>query len=100
MKIVKWSNRKIKIYFNEKKVQELTEKRKYYVFGFLDKQEDIIYIRSKMSLGATRRCIWHELFHILFLSMGTLDDESLVETCARFTNEIFDRNKWIRELYK
>lgn len=101
MKIVKMGSRRIKIFFNERKIDEYAkEKNKGYIHGFCDREKDEIYIRSKLPAVLKRICLWHELGHLSFDFLRNLSDETLVETNGRFIDEILDRNKWVRLLYK
>ena len=101
MKIVKMGSRKIKVYFNERKIEEYAKSRnKGYIHGFCDREKDEVYIRSKLPPLLKRICLWHELGHLCFDFLRNLSDETLVEVNARFVCEILERNKWVRELYK
>jgi len=101
MKIIKWSNRKIKVYFDSKKCEELKKELdlEEIPYGYTINSESKIVIRTNVDEVIQRITLWHELGHILLNSMGSLDSEATVETYARFIDEIFDRNKWVRELY-
>lgn len=98
--IVRWGSRKIKVFFNERKVEKQQEKEGGFIHGFVDKSTDEIYIRSKTALANQRMTLWHELSHLIYDTLSSLSDESLSEINARFIDEIMSRNKWIRELYK
>lgn len=100
MKIVKWGSRRIKVSFNERKVEEQQKHEGGFIHGFVNKSTDEIYIRSKTALANQRMTLWHELSHLIYDTLASLSDESLAEINARFIDEIISRNKWIRELYK
>jgi Zn-dependent peptidase ImmA (M78 family) len=101
MKIVKLGSRKIKVYFNDKKVDEYEkEGNKGYVHGFCDRGMDEVFIRKSLPPTNQRICLLHELGHLCFDFLRNLSDESLVEINARFIDELFIRNVWIRKLYE
>ena len=101
IKTIKWSNRKIKIYFDTKRVEGL--KKELHLdetpYGYTINSESKIVIRTNMDKVIQRTTLWHELGHILLNSLGGLDSEATVETYARFIDEVFSRNKWLRQLY-
>jgi len=103
MRRIKLGSRDIMVYFSDKKVDDYMKDgggKGGYVRGFCDKGVDIIVIRKNLPLPLLRICLWHELSHMVYDFMGDLSDESMVEINARYVDEILDRNRWVRELYK
>jgi len=98
---IKWGSRKIKVYFNDKKVNKYEKERGgSFIYGYVDRQLDVMYIRKEMPIALKRLTLWHELSHLFYDSLESLVNETSAELNSRFIEEIFDRNRWIRELYK
>jgi len=98
--IVRWGSRTIAVFFNEKAVEKEQKNYNAYIVGFANKEKDEIYIRTKITKVLQRITLWHELSHLCYDSLSTLSDESLVEINARFVDEVFIRNVWVRKLYE
>jgi len=103
VKVINLGSRTIRVYFSDRKVDvyEKTDrgKRDGYCQGYCDRGTDEVFIRSSLSDALKRICLWHELGHLVYDSLGSLSDESLVEINARLIDEIIFRNKWVREMY-
>jgi len=104
MKIVKLGSRKIKVYFNEKAVDKYEKtargKKDGYCHGYCDRGKDEIYIRSGLPNSLKRLTFWHELNHLHFDWLTNLGNESIAEINSRYIDEVFSRNRWVRELYE
>lgn len=102
MKIIKWGDRKLKVYFSTRKIEKLEKELKIkdkMFYGSSNIGKGLIYIRTNVDKKFQRCTLWHELHHFLLHSLGALETEALVEMSARFVDEILARNKWVRELY-
>jgi len=100
-KVIRLGSRRIKVYFDDKYVDEYEKVKgnKGYCHAFCDRKTDTIYVRESLSLILKRMALLHELTHLVFDYLNVLDNETLAELNARYIDELFMRNGWIRKMY-